>query len=226
MDSAHSNDRPVTSRSSGRDKWQELSRYTNARIALGHSGGSLRTETVLELRLAHARARDAVWKNFEADKLQRELQAAGFDTCRLTTRTSDRQTFLLRPELGRKLSNESRQFLIEKRSEWGQRELAVIVSDGLSPLAAEAQARLVLIALFPRLLSAGWKMFPVFIVPFGRVKLQDEIGELLCARQTLILLGERPGLGSPDSLGAYLTYGPNSNRTDADRNCVSNIRPD
>jgi ethanolamine ammonia-lyase small subunit len=115
---------------------------------------------------------------------------------------------------------------MESRASWGQRDLAVIVSDGLSAQAAERQAAPTLAALLPVLRQAGWTVYPVFVVSFGRVKLQDEIGELLGARQTLMLLGERPGLGSPDSLGAYFTFGPRADRTDADRNCVSNIRPE
>jgi len=115
---------------------------------------------------------------------------------------------------------------LESRPSWGQRDLAVIVSDGLSAQAAERPAAPTLAALLPVLRQAGWKVYPVFVGPFGRVKLQDEIGELLGTRQTLMLLGERPGLGSPDSLGAYFTFDPRTGRTDADRNCVSNIRPE
>src|SRR5258708_35383 len=209
-----------------RDSWHELSRFTSARIALGRAGGSCRTETLLELRAAHARARDAVQKPFQVEALEANFQRAGLETFRLTTLADNRHCFLVRPDLARRLSETSRQALLESQASWGRRDLAVIVSDGLSAQAAERQAARTLAALFPGLRDAGWTVYPVFIVPFGRVKLQDEIGELVGARQTLMLLGERPGLGSPDSLGAYFTFGPRADRTDADRNCVSNIRPE
>lgn len=206
------------------DTWRSLSRFTPARIALGRAGGSWRTETLLDFRLAHARARDAVLKPFQWEKLEAELQHARLETFRLSTEAADRQTFLKRPDLGRRLSPASRQQLQEISKEWGKRDLAVLVSDGLSALAAETQVAPVITGLLPTLVHAGWTFFPIFIVPFARVKLQDEVGQLLAARHALMLLGERPGLGSPDSLGAYFTYGPGPDKTDADRNCISNIR--
>lgn len=209
---------------SGPDVWAALRRFTTARIALGRAGGSSRTQTLLEFRLAHAQARDAVGKDFDADSVEQQLQGAGIQTARLSTEAPSRGLFLRRPDLGRRLSDASRQWLIENRPIWGNRHLAVMVSSGLSSLAAETQAAPTLAGLLPLLKEAGWTIFPVFIVPFARVKLQDEIGALLGARHALALLGERPGLGSPDSLGAYFTYQPGPERTDADRNCVSNIR--
>jgi ethanolamine ammonia-lyase small subunit len=206
------------------DSWRALSKFTQARIALGRAGGSWRTETLLDFRLAHARARDAVLKPFDCDKLDVELRRAGFEICRLETEATDRQTFLKRPDLGRRLSSATRQKLQERHAVWAKRDLAIIVSDGLSALAAETQVVPTLTALVPSLTNAGWTVFPIFIIPFARVKVQDELGELLGARHALILLGERPGLGSPDSLGAYFTYEPRADKTDADRNCVSNIR--
>lgn len=209
-----------------RDSWHSLSRFTSARIALGRSGGSQRTRSVLEFRLAHARARDAVREEFHAAALEGKLEEIGFETLRLASLAADRRTFLLRPDLGQVLDAGSRVGLANSRAAWGARDLAVIVSDGLSALAAERHAAPLLAHLVPLLRSAGWTLFPIFVVPFGRVRLQDEIGELAGARHCLMLLGERPGLGSPDSLGAYFTYLPRAGRTDAERNCVSNIRPD
>jgi ethanolamine ammonia-lyase small subunit len=130
----------------------------------------------------------------------------------------------MNPELGRVLAYESRQRLLERRDRWGARELVIIVSDGLSPMAAERQALPTLLALLPHLDRLAVSRAPVVIAPLARVKLGDEIGALLDATWSLVLLGERPGLSSPDSLGAYITYGPGDMRTDADRNCVSNIR--
>jgi len=206
------------------DNWRALSKFTPARIALGRAGGSWRTETLLDFRLSHARARDAVLKPFQWEKLEEELRRTGFETFRLSTAATDRQAFLKRPDLGRQLSPTSRQQLQEQCGRWGKRDLAVLVSDGLSALAAEHQIVPLVAGLFPRLISAGWTIFPVFIVPFARVKLQDEVGAIVQARHSLILLGERPGLGSPDSLSAYFTYEPGAGKSDADRNCVSNIR--
>ncbi len=208
------------------DTWGALAQFTSARIALGRAGGSARTETLLDFRLSHARARDAVQMEFHADSLSAALGRAGLETVRVETAAADRRTFLVRPDLGRRLAAESRAALATRRGHWGRRDLAVIVSDGLSALAAERQVGPVLTHLVPLLRGTGWTLYPIFLAPFGRVKLQDEIGELLGARHTLMLLGERPGLGSPDSLGAYITFMPRAACTDADRNCISNIRPE
>ena len=210
----------------GPDSWATLGRYTSARIALGRSGGSARTATLLDFRLSHARARDAVQMEFSTEPLCAALGRAGLEAVRVATAAADRRTFLVRPDLGRRLEPGCRASLAMQRATWGRRDLAIIVSDGLSALAAERQTGPLLSSLVPLLRSAGWTLYPIFIAPFGRVKLQDELGELLGARHTLMLLGERPGLGSPDSLGAYFTYGPRAECTDADRNCVSNIRPE
>jgi len=212
---------PIT----GPEHWSALSQFTSARIALGRTGGSWRTQTLLDFRLAHARARDAVWKSFDADAVETQLRSAGYETVRLATTAETRVAFLKRPELGRTLSENARHYLEQNAAAWRGRDLAVIVSDGLSALAAEKQAAPTLASLLPALTCAGWTIYPIFIVQFARVKLQDELGALLQVRHTLALLGERPGLGSPDSLGAYLTYKPGPEKTDADRNCVSNIRP-
>ena len=207
-----------------RDPWLALSRFTAARIALGRAGGSVRTDTLLDFRLAHARAKDAVELPFDAAQLADKLAAAQLESVPLATGASDRRSFLLRPDLGRSLHAASRAELEAKRASWGARDLCIIVSDGLSALAAERQAAPLLTALVPLLLAEGLTLYPIFIAPFARVKLADEVGEALGARFSLILLGERPGLSSPDSLGAYLTFQPGPTRTDADRNCVSNIR--
>jgi ethanolamine ammonia-lyase small subunit len=208
-----------------RDSWHGLGRFTPARIALGRTGGSQRTEAVLDFRLSHARARDAVWQAFHPEELAAKFRLAGLETRLLATAAASRSSYLIRPDLGRALAPESRLSLADGAAGWGIRDLAVVVSDGLSALAAERHALPTLEFLVPLLAVAGWTLYPVFIVPFGRVKLQDEVGEIIGARLSLMLLGERPGLGSPDSLGAYFTYQPRSGRTDADRNCVSNIRP-
>lgn len=202
--------------------WAALRKLTAARIALGRSGGSVRTTTVLDLRLDHARARDAVHAPFDAAALAAELKSDGLDSLVVSTRATDRESYLRRPDRGRRLDAASAQLLRERAS---PADLVLIISDGLSATAAHRHARPTVVALHARMLALGWTVAPLIIAPFGRVKLQDEIGEIIGARHALMLLGERPGLGAPDSLGAYLTHAPRADRTDADRNCVSNIRP-
>lgn len=211
---------------SGLDPWFGLRRYTSARIALGRTGGSQRMETVLDFRLSHARARDAVMAPFDLPALAARLADHGLATHRLTTAVADKKTYLVRPDLGRCLSAPSRAELSTLAPTWGARDLAIIISDGLAAQAAERHALETVTLLAGHLAAAGWSLYPILLAPFGRVKLQDEIGEILAARHTLMLLGERPGLGMPDSLGAYFTAAPSRARTDADRNCVSNIRPE
>ncbi len=208
------------------DPWLRLRRFTSARIALGRTGGSQRMETVLDFRLSHARARDAVMAPFDLVGVETRLAAAGLATHRLATGVTDKKTFLVRPDLGRNLDVASASNLAALAPAWGPRDLAIVISDGLAAQAAERHAVATVTHLTEHLTAAGWSLYPIFLVPFGRVKLQDEIGERLGARFTLMLLGERPGLGMPDSLGAYFTSGPAASRTDADRNCVSNIRPE
>lgn len=210
---------------SGRDPWLGLSRYTPARLALGRTGGSLRTAAQLDFRQDHARARDAVHAPFDAAALAADFAAAGLPSTALASAAADRATYLLRPDLGRRLAPESRETLLRLAAASPSRDLVVIVSAGLAAQAAMRHAVLVVVPLLAQLAAAGWTHFPPFIVPLARVKLQDEIGHLLRVRHSLMLLGERPGLAAPDSLGAYFTFQPGPGRTDADRNCIANIRP-
>jgi ethanolamine ammonia-lyase small subunit len=207
-----------------RDPWGLLASRTEARIGLGRAGGSLRTESVLDLRLAHALAVDAVHAPFDVSGVQQALRSAVLETERLATRAPDRGTYLLRPDLGRALEPRSAGLLREKAGAWGRRDLAILVSDGLSATAAERHAAQTVAELARILTGRGWTLYPILIAPFARVKLQDEVGGILGARHSVILLGERPGLSAHDSLGAYLTFEPRAERSDADRNCVSNIR--
>ncbi len=198
-----------------------MRRFTAARIAIGRTGGSQRTQSLLDFRLSHAKARDAVNAEFDAAEFAGRLEEQGLPSEILRTGAGDRASYLLRPDLGRMLDGRSPDRLVPTDV-----DLALIVSDGLSATAAERHAIPTLVPLVADLVAAGWTVSPVFIVPFARVKIQDQIGAALRARHSLILLGERPGLGTPDSLGAYLTARPAPERTDADRNCVSNIRPE
>jgi ethanolamine ammonia-lyase small subunit len=191
--------------------WTNLRELTAARIALGRSGHSLPTRELLAFQLAHARARDAVHNSLDGHLL------SGRQPIRLRSAASDRGVYLRRPDLGRRLDPESAESL--SRGEW---DLAIVVAGGLSAIAVNRHAELLLQALDPSL--ADLRVAPIFIVEHGRVAIGDEIGERLGAALVLVLLGERPGLSSPDSLGAYLTWAPRVGRTDAERNCVSNIR--
>jgi ethanolamine ammonia-lyase small subunit len=207
------------------DPWHRLRQLTPARIALGRAGGSLPTRELLDFQLAHALARDAVHQPFDTAQLARDLDGLGQPIIHLTTAVTDRQTYLLRPDLGRTLSEDSRQRLAALPKADGV-DLSITLSDGLSALAAQRQIPSLLAQFLPLLRSGGFTLAPLTIVPFARVALQDPIGQALGARVSLILLGERPGLGSPDSLGGYLVFNPRPGNTDANRNCVSNIRPE
>jgi ethanolamine ammonia-lyase small subunit len=218
--------RLIPATDAARDPWVGLRKFTSARIALGRTGGSQRMETVLDFRLSHARARDAVMAPFDIDGVADRLVSAGFATHRIATAVTDKKTYLVRPDLGRRLSDKARTGLQSFAAGWGPRDLVIIVSDGLAAQAAERHAVETVSLLAEQLTTAGWTLYPILLAPFGRVKLQDEVGEVLGARHALMLLGERPGLGMPDSLGAYLTHHPRTTCTDADRNCVSNIRPE
>jgi ethanolamine ammonia-lyase small subunit len=208
------------------DPWTALRKLTTARIAVGRTGGSLLTSQRLDFLLAHARARDAVLAAFDPYGLAFELQSAfTHPALVLKSATRDRTEYLQRPDLGRQLSPDSRALLTGEAASRAVCDIAIIVSDGLSTLAANTQAQPLLAALLPLLTASGWTIAPLLVALHGRVALQDEIGEILRARISLMLIGERPGLGSADSLGAYFTYGPRTGNTDADRNCISNIRP-
>lgn len=208
------------------DVWSALRSATSARIALGRAGGSLPTPEWLNFKSAHAAAREAVHCEFDAERLATQITQLGVPTTIVNSAAVDRMTYLQRPDWGRRLDDRSHVELHELAARGNPSELAIIVSDGLSALAVHRQVPPLLAALLPRLQSAGWQIAPIVVARFGRVALQDEIGQVLGAQLALSLIGERPGLGSPDSLGAYLVYGPQSGNTDANRNCVSNIRPE
>ena len=204
------------------DPWHPLRRLSAARIALGRTGGSLPTRELLDFRLAHARARDAVHAPFDADRLADRLRGLGVEVVCVESAAGTDTGFLRRPDLGRTLDEASRTRLAAGSGVPG--DLAIIVSDGLSSRAAAEQAVPLLEAMIPLTRQSGWTLTPLVVASRGRVALQDEIGALLRARLSLMLLGERPGLGAADSLGAYFTYAPRPGLTDASRNCVSNIR--
>jgi ethanolamine ammonia-lyase small subunit len=218
----HPDARPNKPAAAVADAWEFLREYTTARIALGRAGGSLPTRRHLEFQLAHARARDAVHSELDMATLEREIAVLGVETIRLHSAAPDRATYLQRPDLGRRLDDASRRLLEERGGD--SSTVAFVVADGLSALAVQRHAPAMLEAILARLDPQEWRIAPVALVEQGRVAISDEIGALLGAELAVILIGERPGLSSPDSLGIYLTYGPKIGNTDADRNCISNIR--
>ncbi|MBP0592779.1 ethanolamine ammonia-lyase subunit EutC [Paraburkholderia sp. LEh10] len=206
-----------------KNAWQALRAFTNARIALGRAGNSLPTAPLLAFNLSHAQARDAVHHPLDADVLHEQLRAQGFTSLDVHSAAPDREHYLRRPDLGRRLSDESRATLSNAATN-DIPEVVFVIADGLSAFAASKQSIPLLLAITKRL--ADWKIGPVVVARQSRVALGDEIGELLKTKLVVMLIGERPGLSSPDSLGIYLTYAPKVGCSDAQRNCISNVRPE
>ncbi|WP_435304111.1 ethanolamine ammonia-lyase subunit EutC [Pseudomonas fluorescens] len=205
--------------------WLELRRLTPARIALGRTGTSIPTGAQLDFQFAHAQARDAVHLPFDHPGLSSQLTARGRDSLLLHSAAVDRHSYLQRPDLGRRLSDESAQTLRDyAQANPGGVDLAVVVADGLSALAVHKHTLPFLTRMEEQTHAEGWSLSPVILVEQGRVAVADEIGQLLGAKMVVILIGERPGLSSPDSLGLYFTYNPKVGLTDAYRNCISNVR--
>jgi ethanolamine ammonia-lyase small subunit len=205
--------------------WLQLRRLTPARIALGRTGTSLPTGAQLDFQLAHAQARDAVHLPFDHAGLSAQLQEEGRESLLLHSAAPDRNTYLQRPDLGRKLSDESAQTLRDYASAHPCGvDLVIVVADGLSALAVHRHTLPFIKRLEDQMSADGWSLAPVVLVEQGRVAIGDEIGQLLGAKMLVMLIGERPGLSSPDSLGLYFTYAPKVGLTDAYRNCISNVR--
>lgn len=207
------------------DAWHALRGLTSARIALGHAGTSLPTAAQLDFQFAHAQARDAVHTPFDHAALSATLLARQRHSLSLHSAAPDRHVYLQRPDLGRRLATESAQQL----RDYGQAhaegfDLAVVVADGLSSLAVQRHGPAMLERIDGLARAEGWSLAPVVLVQQGRVAVADEVAERLGARMVVILIGERPGLSSPDSLGLYFTFSPRVGLNDASRNCISNVR--
>ena len=200
---------------------RDLRQLTPARVGLGRTGASLPTDALLQFTRDHARARDAVHAGFDVAALVTGLNGLGLRPLAVSSRVRSRRDYLARPDLGRMLDPESRHLLASHTAGSGQ--LAIVVGDGLSPSAVNAHAIELVRRLIPRLAVDRIEIGHAVVACGARVALGDEIGELLGARMVAVLIGERPGLSAPDSLGAYLTFAPQVGRTDAERNCISNI---
>ena len=209
--------------------WQLLRKFTPGRIALGRTGVSLPTQQQLAFQLDHARARDAVHHDLNGDGLAASVNDLRlFEPCVVVESAAEsRAMYLQRPDLGRRLSARSK-LLLQSRAE-GYRganyDLAFVIADGLSALAIESSAVALLQAMQKHLIKHPLRCAPLVIVRQGRVAIGDEIGELMAAKVVVVMIGERPGLSSPDSMGLYMTWAPRVGLTDERRNCISNIRP-
>jgi ethanolamine ammonia-lyase small subunit len=208
---------PATSPRSLRD----LRDLTPARVGLGRAGASMPTEALLEFTLDHARARDAVHAAFDASVLVAGLEGLGLKAFEVSSQAGNRQDYLRRPDLGRQPDQASQSLLASRNA--GPCQLAIVVGDGLSPAAVNAHTIELVRCLVARLAADRIEIGHAVVASGARVALGDEIGQILEARMVAMLIGERPGLSAPDSLGAYLTFEPRAGRTDAERNCVSNI---
>lgn len=200
-----------------------LTAGTSARVGLARTGTSMTTADLLAFQADHAQAREAVHADFEADRLMAEFDAAGVRTVPVSTRSGDRGHYLRHPEAGRRLSGSAREQLSAEAVD--SPDVVLILSDGLSATAANRHGVGFIVDLRRQLLAANLLVAPVVIAPFARVGLLNDVGAAVGAAVAAIVLGERPGLSAPDGLSLYAEYAPRSGLTDADRNCISNIRP-
>ncbi|MDO9215138.1 MAG: ethanolamine ammonia-lyase subunit EutC [Methylococcales bacterium] len=205
-----------------KDLWYSLNQFTPARIAQGRAGMSQTTRNSLEFQLAHALARDAVNIPLDFIKLEQDINALSYTTLTLQTQADNQRLYLQRPDLGRLLSESAISCLQHKPSI--QADAVVVVADGLSSKAIEQHAVPFLRLLLPELQAKAYQLPPVCLIKHGRVAIGDAVADYYAARLCIVLIGERPGLSSPDSMGIYFTYQAKSGiSTDADRNCISNI---
>jgi ethanolamine ammonia-lyase small subunit len=205
------------------DPLSALKEFTAARIAIGRTGASIPLKQSLEFKLAHAHARDAVYSELDIDKLSAEIKQFELPVLQLHSQAAYREQYLQRPDLGRLLNEESISQLNDHMV--AGFDVVIIIADGLSAAAVNSNAIGLLKILIPQLQAAGLKLAPICLVKQGRVAVADDIGSHLKTKLSLMLIGERPGLSSADSMGAYLTFDPRPGLTDESRNCISNIRP-
>lgn len=206
-----------------KDIWSHLKKHTNARIALGRTGNSIPTKEQLQFNLSHALAKDAIYKTIEIKYIQNCLLKQNVDSFIINSKAKNKKEYLINPNLGRELNQESNKLLLNIKNCKGK--VAIIFADGLSAEAINLNAIPLFFELKKELLKNNFELTPIFIAQHARVALSDAIGEILNCKVALMFIGERPGLSSPHSLGIYLTWEPKMGRTDAERNCISNIHP-
>jgi len=205
------------------DPWESLKEFTAARIAMGRVGSSIPLTQYLEFKLAHAHARDAVYSELNSDAISYYLRHLDLPILKLHSKAENRNQYLQRPDLGRLPSDQSVDIIKEHA---GQYDICIIIADGLSAHAVNSNAVQLVECLLHLFKAVKYKLAPICITAQSRVALADHIAHGLGAQLSIMLIGERPGLSSADSVGAYLTYNPKPGLTDESRNCVSNIRPE
>ncbi len=206
------------------DPWKELKKFTDARIAMGRTGCSVLTDDYLKFSLAHAKARDTIYMPFERDKVGRQLKELGLNSINVSSMAGGRSVYLKQPDMGRRLNDESREKLASMN--YPGADVLLVIGDGLSSKAVNKQAVPLIRQFLPYMEELGLKVGPVVLAKESRVALGDDIAEMLHCGLVATLIGERPGLSSPDSLGVYITYKPFAGRLESERNCISNIRPE
>lgn len=204
------------------DPWRNLNQFTTARIGLGRAGMSLTTSAYLDFQFAHAQARDAVHIPLDFNRLAQNINLLGYQTLLLQSLAKNQAMYLQRPDLGRQLKESSHEDL--KHNITTEIDVAIIVADGLSSKAIEHHAEKFLGLLLPKLKASDYKLSPICLIKHARVAIGDAVAECCAARLCIVLIGERPGLSSPDSMGIYFTYQAKADlSTDVDRNCISNV---
>lgn len=206
--------------------WEQLKQFTDARIALGRAGGSLPTRPALAFQLAHAEAKDAVLKKLDIALLEQQLSALQHKMLHVQSDAADKDVYLKRPDLGRELSEESRLQLKQYAQQHpAAYDVLIVAGDGLSARAIEDNAPYFIQQFYTACHEQNWSVAPLVIAVGSRVALGDEIASILRAKMLVMLIGERPGLSSPDSMGIYYTWQAQKGCHDAMRNCISNVRP-
>jgi ethanolamine ammonia-lyase small subunit len=210
------------------DIFEEMRKWTEARIGLKRSGVALSTSEVLNFKLAHAQARDSVHAKWDYHLLHQKLAQRGIPSFILRSKVESRNDYLKRPDLGRALHSSSLSILkdiLKDIPATKNPNLIFVVSDGLSATAIENHFLPFWDIFEPMLMQQKIEFAPLFLVPYSRIAIADELGAVLQAKTSVVFIGERPGLTSADSMGAYLTYHPRVGKQDSQRNCISNIRP-
>jgi ethanolamine ammonia-lyase small subunit len=206
-----------------KELWPSLRQFTAARIGLKATGASIATGPLLDFQLAHARARDAVREPLDEARLMADIAGLGFPVVSVASAVGEQQLYLMRPDLGRRLAPEAAAKLTPQALGY---DVVFVVADGLSARAVQMHAPAVLAGILPALRTEGRRIAPLVVVRYGRVGIGDAVATALRATCVAVLIGERPGLSATDSMGCYLTWAPDAQTTDANRNCISNIRPD
>ncbi|MDC5560936.1 ethanolamine ammonia-lyase subunit EutC [Acinetobacter baumannii] len=211
--------------STHQDQWEKLKQFTDARIALGRAGCSIPTRALLEFQLSHAQAKDAVYQEMDVSYLSEQLAQQQLQSFHIQSNAPNKEIYLKRPDLGRQLSDQSKEALIKKYAENTQQyDVCIVVGDGLSARAIEANAISFITMLNEQIQQENWSLAPIVLATGSRVALGDEVAEIFRAPMLVMLIGERPGLSSPDSMGIYYTWNAYSGCLDSKRNCISNVR--